>query len=138
MATPMDSVTVPCEQCRQPVPRATATYSTAGQLVCPACAATATLAGNEARAGASRRSMRILTIGSAALVVGVPSIMIAAGAGQHVATGLFILGGILLVGGRQALRMSEPGRRRGALLVMLVGVAAIILGAVLNGAIGRR
>ena len=43
--------------------------------------------------------------------------MIAAGAGQYVATGLMILGGVLLVGGRMAFRMGT----RGALWVVLAG-----------------
>jgi len=42
------------------------------------------------------------------------------------------------VGGRQALRMSGPGFKRGALLVMLAGVAALLLGAGLQSVVGRR
>jgi hypothetical protein len=138
----MDAATLPCEQCGQQVARDAATYSTAGQLVCPACSAKGLTADGDARAAASRRSMRILAVVSAALVVGVPSIMIVAGVGQYVATGLIIIGALLLMGGRQARRMStggsgDPGVARGAIFVMLAGVACILLGALLNSVLGR-
>ena len=139
MARVMDATTLPCEQCGQPIAQSSATYSTAGQLVCPTCAARGLMASTADRAAASRRSMRIVAIVSAALVIGVPSLMIAAGAGEYVSIGLIVIGVILLAGGRQALRMAgDPGVKRGAVFVMLAGVGTLALGAVLQGAFKHR
>jgi hypothetical protein len=132
--TTATATTIPCEQCGQPFPKASATYSTAGQLVCPACNATSAMADTEARAAAGRRSMRIMLLAAAALLVGMPALMIAAGAGEYLATGLMIMGGMLLVGGRMAFRMGT----RGAAWVMLAGVAVLVLGGVVQGKFGHR
>jgi hypothetical protein len=130
----MTATTVPCEQCGKQVPQSAVTYSTSGQRVCPACAATAVMASNADRAAVSRRNTRIALIVSAVLVVGVPLLMIAAGAGEYVATGLMIMGALLLFGGRSALRMStDPGVRRSAVFLMLGGVGALVAGALLQG-----
>jgi hypothetical protein len=134
----MDAATVPCELCGASFARAAATYSTSGQLVCPACSAKTIIAGGADRAAASARSTRIGIIVSAALVVAVPSLMIAAGVGQYVSIGLIVLGGVLVVGGRAASRAADAGVRRGALFVALAGVAAIFLGIALRNVLGRR
>jgi hypothetical protein len=132
--TTANATTVPCEQCGQPFPKASATYSSAGQLVCPTCNAAGVIADTDARAAAGRRSMRIMVLATVALLVGMPALMIAAGAGQYVATGLMIMGGMLLVGGRMAFRMGT----RGAGWVLLAGVAVLVLGGVVQGTFGHR
>ena len=66
----MNATTVPCEQCGQHFPQGSATYSTAGQLVCPACNAKGLMADNDARAAAGQRSVRIMAITTAAILVG--------------------------------------------------------------------
>jgi hypothetical protein len=132
--TTATAATIPCEQCGQPFSKASATYSTTGQLVCPACNAKGMMADTSARADAGRRSARIMAIMTVALVVGMPALMIAAGAGQYVATGLMIMGAVLLVGARMAFRLGT----RGAVWVMLAGVAVLVLGGVLQGALGHR
>jgi hypothetical protein len=133
---------ISCEACGQSFSQATATYSPAGQLVCPACASKGVLAANLDRAAASRRSTRIVFIVSGVLVVAVPAIMLAAGAGKYLAMGLIGLGVLLLIGGRQAFRMAgsgtgDPGVRRGAFVLMLVGVVAIAAGAGLQNVVGH-
>jgi hypothetical protein len=132
--TTANATTIPCEQCAQPFPQASATYSPAGQLVCPACNAKGLMADNDARVAAGQRSTRIMIGTTLAVVVGFPAVMIAAGAGQYVAGGLMIMGGILLVGGRMAFRMGT----RGAGWVLLAGVAVLALGGVLEGVFGRH
>jgi hypothetical protein len=92
------------------------------------------MASNADRATASRRNTRIAAIVSVALLVGMPAIMIAAGAGEYVATGLMIMGGVLLIGARMALRMAgDAGVRRSAFFLLIAGVGALVLGAVLQG-----
>ncbi len=132
--TTANATTIPCEQCRQPFPKASATYSTAGQLVCPACNARSVMADNDARAAAGRRSVRIMAITTVAILVGGPALMIVAGAGQYVAAGLMIMGGVLILGGRMAFRMAT----RGALWVVLAGMAVLVLGGVLQSMFGHR
>jgi hypothetical protein len=129
-----NALTIPCEQCGQPFPKASATYSTAGQLVCPACNARSVMADNAARAAVGQRRVRIMAITTVAMLVGGPALMIAAGAGQYVATGLMIMGAVLILGGRIAFRMAT----RGALWVVLAGVAVLVLGGVLQSMFGHR
>ena len=137
--------TIACEKCGISVPADAITYSPDGQQVCSSCLAKGQIAESEARGEQSRRTTRNALIAGGVLVVAIPTLMVAAGAGRHVATALMVLGAAALLGGRSARRMyvvrnskPDPIVARGTALVMLGGLALVILGAVLQSAFSRR